>query len=114
MDGVCEGFGCAYEYADFLGAGYAGVDEIALEHDVVLHRHRDYNNRKFRALALVDCDCVCQHNLVKFCYVVFYKEAVECNGQSPLVCIDGSDIADVAVEYCGVLKNIDGSEGLRL
>ena len=87
----------------FLGAGYAGVDEVALEHDEVFHRHGHDHNRKFRALALVDCDCVCQHNLVKFCYVVFYKAAVECNGQSPLVGIGGSDIADVAVEYVLVI-----------
>ena len=57
--GVCEGFGGADEYADFLGAGYAGVDEVALEHNEVFHRHRHHHNRKLRALALVNCDGVC-------------------------------------------------------
>ena len=57
--GVCEGFGGADEYADFLGAGYAGVDEVALEHDEVFHRHGHNYNRKLGALALVDCDRVC-------------------------------------------------------
>ena len=71
MDGVCEGFGGADEYAYFLGAGYAGVDEVALEHDVVFHRHGYHHHRKFRALALVDGYGVCESQFVKFRHIVF-------------------------------------------
>ena len=47
VDGICEGFGGAYEYADFLRTGDSGVYQVALEHDVVLHRDGHDNYRKF-------------------------------------------------------------------
>lgn len=106
-DGVCEGFGGADEDADFLGAGYAGVDEVALEHDEVFHRNGHYHNGELGTLALVDGYCIGERQLVEFGYVVFHKATVERDGERPLVSIDGGYIADVAVEHTLVIVVAD-------
>ena len=99
MDGVCEGFGGADEYAYFLGAGYAGVYEVALEHYKVLHRHGHDHHRELRALALVDGYGVCESQFVKFRHVIFNDSSVIYNGKGALRRIDGTDKSDVAVKH---------------
>ena len=95
------------EYADFLGAGYAGVDEVALEHDEVFHRHGHDHHRKFRALALVDCHGVGQRQFIEFRHIVFYEPPVIYNGQGALRGIHGVDISDVAIEHVLVVVVAD-------
>lgn len=94
-----EGLGRADEDAYLLGTGYARVDEIALEHDVVAHAHRHDYHRELRALALVNGDGIGERQFIELRHVVFNRVAVEDHGQCSVGGIDSGDIADVAVEY---------------
>ena len=37
-----KGIGCADKNTDFLGTGDTGIDEVALQHDVVVHHDGTY------------------------------------------------------------------------
>ena len=53
-DGIPQGTLLTYDNADFLGTGHGGVDEVALEHDVVGEVDGDDDDGIFAALTLVD------------------------------------------------------------
>ena len=53
-DGIPQGAFLTDDNADFLGTGDGGVDEVALEHDVVGEVDGDNDDGIFAALALVD------------------------------------------------------------
>ena len=53
-DGIPQGTLLTNDNADFLGTGDGGVDEVALEHDVVGEVDGDNDDGIFAALALVD------------------------------------------------------------
>src|SRR6516225_4959651 len=48
-----------------LASRHPRIDQIPLQHRVVLRRQWDDHGRIFRALALVDCRCVGEHQLIK-------------------------------------------------
>ena len=49
-----------------LAAGDAGVEQVSLQHGVMLRHHRDHHGGVFRALALVDGRRVGRHQCVEF------------------------------------------------
>jgi hypothetical protein len=46
------------------------MDQVPLQHRIVLSAEGDYDGRVFRALALVDRRCVGKHELVEFAEAV--------------------------------------------
>ncbi len=48
----------AHQDAKLFGACYGGVQQIALEHDVMLSQQRDDNGGELRTLRFVDGNCV--------------------------------------------------------
>src|SRR4051812_30679804 len=60
----------ADEHHQLLASGYGSIDEIALQKQVLLHRQRDDDGWKFRALRLVDGDGVGQRDFIQFAVIV--------------------------------------------
>src|SRR5664279_1319381 len=80
-----------------LAAGNAGVEEIALEHRVMLRRHVDDDNRIFRPLGFVDRRGIGENELVQFAKEIGHVAAVEANCDLAELRVDRGDEAEIAV-----------------
>src|SRR5271166_6110175 len=80
-----------------LAAGEAWVEEISLQHWVVLGHNRDDHRGIFRALALVDGGGVGGNQRIKFAEAVGHRTPVEARYEFARLGIDVVDGADVAV-----------------
>ena len=66
MDGDRDGLTLADQNDQSFAAGDTRVQQIALQHGVVLRHDRDNDGRVFRALALMDRRGVSRHQRVQF------------------------------------------------
>src|SRR5215472_18660990 len=80
-----------------FAAGDTGVEQIALQHGVVLRRDRDHDSRVFRALTLMDRRGVSRHQRVQFAKAIGNRTTIKCNGKFPAVRLDPRHVADIAV-----------------
>ena len=80
-----------------FAAGDTGVEEIPLQHGVVLGHDRDNHGRVLRALALMDGRGIGRYQRVELAKAVGDRTAVEAGLKFARVGIDVVDIADVAV-----------------
>src|SRR5712692_3442393 len=80
-----------------LAACHPRVDQVPLQHRVVLRRQRNYDGRVFRALALVDGRRVGEHQLVEFAKAVGNFAAIEVDDELAFLHIDARHDAKVAV-----------------
>ena len=71
-DGIPQGTLLTDDNADFLGTGDGGVDEVALEHDVVCEVDGDNDDGIFTALALVDGRGIGEAELIELRGLVFH------------------------------------------
>src|SRR5215467_53310 len=102
-DGLGEGAAGSGEDEEFLGAGHAGVEQVALQHHPGRGAERDDHRGIFAALRAVDCDGVGVGELVEFGEVVvhvlvFFGE----HGEGLLLQRYAGDDADGAVEDSGL------------
>jgi hypothetical protein len=65
-----DGFLLAHQNHKALTAGDAGIEQIALQHGVVLGHDRDHDGGVLRALALMDGCCVGRHQGVELAKAV--------------------------------------------
>jgi hypothetical protein len=65
------------QHDQFLAPGDPGVEQITLQHSVVLRHDRDYHGRVFRALALVNGCGVSRHQGVEFAEAISDKALVK-------------------------------------
>lgn len=98
-DGIPQGTLLTYDNADFLGTGHGGVDEVALEHDVVGEVDGDDDDGIFAALTLVNSRGIGETELIEFRRLVFHSLPVEADGQCTVLHVDSGDESDVAVEH---------------
>jgi len=98
-DSIPQGTLLTDDNADFLGTGDGGVDEVALEHDIVGEVDGDDDDGIFTALALVDGRGIGETEFVELRGLVFHCLAVEADGQCAVLHIDSGDESDVAVEH---------------
>ena len=97
-DGDVDGATGTDEDDELLGAGDGGVEEVALEHHVVLGGDGDDDAGVFGALAFVDTDGVGVDQFVCFEEVVDDGEAVHVDGDRLLDGVEGGDTADVPIK----------------
>ena len=99
VDGIPQGTLLTDDNADFLGTGDGGVDEVALEHDVVGEVDGDDDDGIFTALTLMDGRGVSKTKFVKFGRLVFHFLSVKADRQCAVLHVDGGDKSYVAVEH---------------
>ena len=80
-----------------LAAGDAGVEEVSLQHGVVLGQDGDHHRGILGALALVDGGGIGGNQHVKLAEAVDHRPPVEGRDEFARLGIDVDDIADVAV-----------------
>src|ERR1700720_4396273 len=97
----------ADQHDQSLPSGHAGVEQVPLQHRVVLGQNRDYDGRVFGALALVDRRGVGRPQRIEFAEAVGDSAAVETGGEFASVGIDIVDVADVAVVDVFVVVVLD-------
>src|SRR4029453_14515508 len=76
---------------------YAGVEQVPLQHRIVLGHDRDNDGWIFGALALVDRGGIGRNQHVEFTKSVSDGSAVETSDKFSRIRIDVVDVADVAV-----------------
>src|SRR6267154_3552968 len=72
-----ERLALAHQDDETLAPGYARIDQLSLQHRVMLGRQWDDNGGVFRSLALVDRGRIGQHQLVQFADAIHYLPALE-------------------------------------
>src|ERR1700730_6685969 len=82
---------------ELLASSDAGIEQISLQHGVVLRHDWDHHGRIFRALAFVDGRGVGRNQRVEFAKPVSDAAAVEAGGELAVIGINIVDVADVAV-----------------
>src|SRR5438132_9726173 len=80
-----------------FAARYAGVEQVPLQHRIVLGHDRDNDGWIFGALALVDRGGISRNQHVEFTKSVGDGSAVETSDKFSRIRIDIVDVADVAV-----------------
>ena len=75
----------------------AGIEQVPLQHGVVLRHHGDYDCGIFRPLGFVDRGCVSWNEGIEFAEAICDGAPVEAGGELAVVRIDIVDVADVAV-----------------
>ena len=98
-DGEGEGAFVTDEDAELFGAGDGGVDEAALEENVVLGADGDDDAGELAALAFVNRQRIGGLELVELAGFVFDRAlGIEADVQLHGIGVDGGDVADVAIE----------------
>src|SRR6516225_6385424 len=92
-----DGLLLSNQHHEPLPSGDAGVEEIALQHGVMLREDWDNHGGIFRPLALVNGRRVGRHQHIEFTESVLDGSAVEANSNFPRIDVDIVDGADVAV-----------------
>ena len=70
-----------HDHAEVAGPGDRGIEQIALEHHVMLGMNRDHDRRILATLALVDRHRVGRHQLVQLAEVVSDGSSIKADGQ---------------------------------
>src|SRR6266496_1051819 len=92
-----DGFLLANQNDKPLTAGNAGIEQVALQHGVVLRHDRDHNGWIFRALALMDGRGVGRHQGVEFAKAIGDRASVEPGDELAVIRLNVLHVADVAV-----------------
>ena len=90
-----------------FAACHAGIEQIALQHRVVLGDDGDDHGWIFGALRFMDGRRVRQHDLIEFSERVGDRPAVEVDRDNSFLGINGGDEPDIAVE--GLLLVVVGN-----
>ena len=97
MDGDRDSLALTDQNDQSFAARDTRVEQIALQHGIVLRRDRDHNSRVFRALTLMDRRGVSRHQRVQLAKAIGNRTTIKYNGKFPAVQLDPRHVADVAV-----------------
>jgi hypothetical protein len=92
-----NGFLLANQNDKPLTTGNAGIEQITLQHGVVLRHDRHHDGGVFRALALVDGRRIGRHQGVELAKAVGDRTPIETGGEFAVVRLNTVHVADVAV-----------------
>lgn len=87
----------SYQHDQFLAPGDPSIEQITLQHGVVLRHDRYYDGRVFRALAFVDGCGIGRHQCVEFAEAVNDQASVKGCSELTVIRLDIPDVADVTV-----------------
>src|SRR5271165_4213768 len=96
-NGDRDGLLLADENHELLATGDAGIEEIPLQHWVVLRHDRDDHGGILRTLALVDGGGIGGDQRVEFAEAVGHRAPIEARRELARLGIDVDDVADIAV-----------------
>jgi hypothetical protein len=85
------------EHHQALAARHSRVNQIPLQHRVVLRRQRDDHSRVFRTLTLVDRRCVSKYQLIQLAKAVTDVAPVEIDAELAFLYVDAEDDTEIAV-----------------
>ena len=97
--GQGPGLGLADQDHEAFPAGDAGVNQVPLQQQEVLHRQRDDHRGELRALGLVDGDGVGQRDFVQFPKIVNDLALVELHPHLPLEGVDAQHVAQIPIKH---------------
>ncbi len=103
MHGDGDGALVAHQDNEFGGARHTGVEQVALQHHVVLRQNWNHHHGELRALRLVDAHRVGMDQFVQLRELVTHQRSVEVDGEHMLLQIQRGDAAHVAVEDLAVV-----------
>src|SRR2546423_14077503 len=83
-----QGLSLSNEYDETLPASYTGVQQLSLQHCVMLHHHRDNHRRVLGPLALVNSCGVGEHEFIKLAEDIDDLPAIEVDRQLACLGID--------------------------
>ena len=84
-DSIIDCLFLADQHKDLLRAGYSGIKQVPLQHNVMAHHKRHYDDRVLTALGLVDRAGIRQNQLVKLRCVISHIPAIKIHGKLPLL-----------------------------
>jgi hypothetical protein len=102
-----DSFLLANQHDEPLAAGDAGVDQISLQHRVVLRHERDHYRGVFLPLALVNRCSVCRHQGIEFAEAVGDRTPVETGDKLTFLRLDVRHKPNVAVVDLLVIVVLD-------
>src|SRR5215469_205239 len=85
------------EYHQTFTARYSRIHQVPLQHRVVLSTEGDYDGWIFRALALVNCRCVGEHQLIQVAKPVDDLTTVKLDSDFAFLHVDARHHAKVAI-----------------
>src|SRR5262252_8326865 len=85
------------EYHQTFTARYSRIHEVPLQHRVVLSTEGDYDGWIFRALALVNCRCVGEHQLIQLAKSIDDLTTVKLDADFAFLHVDARHNAEVAI-----------------
>src|SRR5208282_1812363 len=97
LDGDRQCLSLSDEHHQPLAARHAGVDQVPLQHRVMLGAERNHDGWVLRSLALVDRRRVGKNQLVEFGEAVDHLSTVEVDRELALLHIDAQNEAEVTV-----------------
>ena len=97
LHGDADRFAGADEDDQLFGAGDGRIQQIPLQHQIMLGGHRHHHARILRALALMDRNGERMDQFVHFQKVVHHRRAVDADGEGLLQNIHARHAANVAV-----------------
>src|ERR1700758_3901145 len=77
LDGNCQCLSLPDEHHEALATRHPRIDQISLQHRVMLRRQRDDHGGVFRALALMNCRRVGEHQLIELAKAIGDFAAIE-------------------------------------
>src|SRR5205823_7414001 len=83
-----QGLSLSNQHDETLPASHAGVEQLPLQHRVMLHHYRDDHRRVLGPLTLMNRRGVGEHEFIKFTEYVDDLPAVEVDGKLSLFGID--------------------------
>src|SRR5215467_470070 len=96
-DGDRDGLALADQNDQSFAASDTRVEQIALQHWVVLRHDWDNDGRVIRALALMDRRSISRHQRVQFAKAIGNRMPIKDRGKFPAVRLDPRHVANVAV-----------------
>src|SRR5690606_38922274 len=98
-----DGAARADQYHQPPGARHGRVEQIALQHHVMLHNHGYHHTRVLRTLRLVDANGKGMDQFVRFQETVDHRYAVDGDRDGLLDHVNSHDAADIAIIYAFVI-----------
>ena len=96
-----------HHYDEPLPARHPGIDQIPLQHHVVLHRDREHHNRVLTPLGLMNRGRVAEHEFVEFPVGIDDVTPVKIHGQFFLFGVKARHKPDVAIKHIAVIVILD-------
>src|SRR5699024_8691406 len=88
----------ADHYQNLLSSGNAGVDQISLQHYIMIHQNRHDYDRIFRSLGFMNGCGISMHQFIKLSSIVLNASPIKIHQKGTVLHINGLDDTNISVE----------------